>query len=114
MSWAVGYDNNTQRFIGYGVPAYCDHPRCKAEIDRGLGYICGWGEPYGGDRGCGRFFCMEHGGGTLCPRCSNYKSPYKSISIEHPDWLHHLETDTSWAEWWAERDRKLKEIESLI
>ena len=26
MSWAVGYDENWKRDVGYGVPSYCDHP----------------------------------------------------------------------------------------
>lgn len=39
MGWSVGFDENWQRDIGYGVPAYCDHPQCKAEIDRGLDYV---------------------------------------------------------------------------
>ena len=50
MGWSIGYDSNWDRDIGYGVPAYCDHPDCNEEIDRGLSYVCG-GEPYGGDRG---------------------------------------------------------------
>ena len=36
MSWAVGFDSQWDRDIGYGVPAYCDHPGCGKEIDRGL------------------------------------------------------------------------------
>lgn len=40
MSWAVGYDTNWHRDIGYGVPAECDHPECTERIDRGLGYVC--------------------------------------------------------------------------
>lgn len=59
MSWAIGFDEKWQRDIGYGVPAYCDHPGCKAEIDRGLPYVCG-GEPYGGSNGCGLYFCEKH------------------------------------------------------
>jgi hypothetical protein len=54
MGWAVGYDENWKRYIGYGVPAYCDHPKCNKEIDRGLSYVCG-GEPYGGNDGCGLY-----------------------------------------------------------
>jgi hypothetical protein len=46
MSWAIGYDGRWKRDIGYGVPAYCDHPGCNEEIDRGLAHVCG-GEPYG-------------------------------------------------------------------
>lgn len=64
MSWAVGYDAKWHRDIGYGVPATCDYPGCAAEIDRGLGYVCA-GEPYGGEHGCGLYFCDAHGGGIL-------------------------------------------------
>ena len=55
MGWSLGYDSNWNRDIGYGVPAYCDHPYCNEEIDRGLSYVCG-DALYGGDRGCGLFF----------------------------------------------------------
>ncbi|HEV7521417.1 MAG TPA: hypothetical protein VGP89_09990, partial [Candidatus Angelobacter sp.] len=59
MGWSLGFDSNWQRDIGYGVPAYCDHPKCNKKIDRGLSYVCG-GEPYGGELGCGLYFCSEH------------------------------------------------------
>ena len=59
MSWALGYDSQWMRDIGYGLPAYCDHPGCMAEIDRGLAYVCG-SEPYGGEHGCGLYFCDKH------------------------------------------------------
>jgi hypothetical protein len=59
VGWEIGYDDTWARDIGYGVPAVCDHPDCKVKIDRGLGYVCG-GEPYGGEQGCGLFFCSEH------------------------------------------------------
>jgi hypothetical protein len=59
MGWEIGYDHTWDRDIGYGVPAECDHPDCKEQIDRGLAYICG-GEPYGGELGCGLFFCAAH------------------------------------------------------
>src|SRR5690606_23075125 len=52
MGWAVGYDSNWNRDIGYGVPTTCDHPGCNEKIDRGLSYVCG-DEPYGGEHGCG-------------------------------------------------------------
>lgn len=98
MGWSLGWDDNWQRDIGYGVPAYCDHPKCQKEIDHGLAYVCG-GEPYGGENGCGLFFCDEHGGGSLCPRCRSYKQPYKHPKPDHPDWIHHKATDPSWEEW---------------
>ncbi len=104
MSWAIGFDSHWQRDIGYGVPAYCDHPKCHAEIDRGLGCVCG-GQPYGGEKGCGLYFCGEHlwSPGQLCNRCWRRKRPPYQPKPEHPRWLHHKETDPSWAEWRAER-----------
>ena len=102
MGWSIGYDPNWQRDIGYGVPAYCDHPRCHVEIDRGLAYACG-GEPYGGGHGCGLYFCGAHrSAGNLCPRCAAHRRPYRRPKPDHPEWIHHKLTDPSWAEWRAE------------
>ena len=101
MSWAIGFDPNWKRWVGYGVPAICDHPKCSAEIDRGLGYVCG-ADIYGGVRGCGLFFCPDHlrynGGTSVCTPCLYRKPPYpmKEDSIE---WVRHLLTDESWADW---------------
>ena len=104
MSWAVGYDGTWQRDIGYGVPAFCDSPRCGAEIDRGLSYVCG-GEPYGGDKGCGLYFCDAHlqhdGVAQRCSRCRNHKRPF-AAKPDHPDWMRHQLTHESWATWRAE------------
>src|SRR6185437_10124168 len=60
MGWGLGYDSRWKRYIGYGVTAYCDAPKCNEEIDRGLSYVCGAQEPYGGDNGCGLYFCSKH------------------------------------------------------
>jgi hypothetical protein len=46
------------RPAGYCVQATCDRRGCHAEIDRGLGYLCG--SPMGADGGCGLYFCPEH------------------------------------------------------
>ena len=99
MSWAVGFDTKWNRDIGYGVPAYCDYPGCRAEIDRGLSYVCG-GEPYGGENGCGLYFCGEHlsGIGQLCRRCMKDQAPFLP-SPEHPTWINHKLIDSSWQEW---------------
>jgi len=109
MGWSIGWDENWKRDIGYSIPAYCDHPKCNKDINRGIAYVCG-GEPYGGDVGCGLYFCSEHlsfsrskEAPQLCPRCNAYKPPYKKIKPEHPDWIKFKMTDPSWAEW-----RKLK------
>ena len=106
MSWAIGFDPNWKRWVGYGVPAICDHPRCSAGIDRGLGYVCGQGV-YGGEHGCGLFFCRDHlrhdGRTSVCTRCLYRKPPYqpKEDTIE---WVRHLLTDGSWAQWRVEND----------
>jgi hypothetical protein len=105
VGWSLGFDSNWNRWIGYGVPAWCDHPKCWEEIDRGLAYVCG-GEPYGGEKGCGLFFCPAHMLGlTRCPRCARYRAPYKHPKPEHPRWVNHVATDESWAEWRTENQR---------
>lgn len=113
MGWSIGYDSTWGRDIGYGVPAYCDHPKCSAEIDRGLAYVCG-GEPYGGDEGCGLYFCEAHGGGSLCPRCAARRpTPYARPKPDHPTWIHHKLTDRSWAKWRAENRKEVKQMRQL-
>lgn len=106
MSWAVGFDTNWNRDVGYGVPAYCDHPDCNEEIDRGLSYVCG-SEPFGGDFGCGLYFCGEHryAGGfimELCERCRDSEEPF-TPKPDHPSWIAHKATGPSWAEWREEQ-----------
>ena len=124
MSWAVGYDTRWGRDIGYGVPALCDQPDCGETIDRGLGYVCG-GEPYGGEHGCGLFFCDTHlyGGGPAtqqCDRCVAGPSPewpgspsemrpYKPTA-DVPGWLRHKLTDQSWELWRVEHPDQVTAI----
>jgi hypothetical protein len=99
MGWSLGWDEKWKRDIGYGVPAFCDHPECTAEIDRGLSFVCG-GEPFGGDRGCGLYFCDKHrDGDDLCPRCAADRHPYKRPKPDHPRWIAHKLSDASWATW---------------
>lgn len=103
MGWSIGWDEKWKRDIGYGVPAICDQPGCDVEIDHGLSYVCG-GEAYGGDRGCGLFFCGDHRQWfeklpELCDRCApRLKTPYqpKADSLK---WLFFKMTDESWADW---------------
>jgi hypothetical protein len=99
MSWEIGYDNDLNRDVGYGVPAYCDQPGCTAEIDRGLGHICG-GEPFGGEHGCGLHFCTHHLADPhqLCHRCRQ-GLPHFALKPDHPKWMHWKLTDSSWQEW---------------
>lgn len=113
MGWAIGFDDKWKRWVGYGVPAWCDFPGCYEEIDRGLSYVCG-AEPYGGEEGCGLHFCEHHrrwfvelegdecGNNLVCERCRNSKKPFKP-SAEKDEWLEHLWTARSWAEWRKEQ-----------
>ncbi len=104
MSWAVGYDSNWQRDIGYGVPALCDYPGCNHEINRGLSYVCG-GEPYGGEYGCGLYFCPEHHSVAdlqRCERCQDGQEPFEA-KPDLPEWTNHKMTPPSWAVWRAEQ-----------
>lgn len=109
MGWEVGFDEQWQRDIGYGVPATCDYPGCGKEIDRGLSFVCG-GEPYGGECGCGLYFCEEHLVYTfskdvasmpspqLCERCSEGAEPF-TPTPDLPIWINHKATHPSWEQW---------------
>lgn len=110
MGWSIGYDDNWNRDIGYGVPAYCDHPGCGEKIDRGLGYVCG-GEPYGGDDGCGLYFCSKHQVGykQRCQCCVDGKDPFEPTP-DHPTWIQWKLTDYSWQQW---RDENPGDVEKL-
>jgi hypothetical protein len=111
MGWSIGYDETWKRDIGYGVPAYCDHPKCNAVIDRGLSYVCCDQQPYGGDRGCGLYFCGQHQDiDGRCPKCARYdKTPYKP-KPDHPDWIRWKLTHESWQQW---RDENPEEVAKL-
>lgn len=112
MGWSVGYDFTWKRDIGYGVPATCDHPGCGEEIDRGLGYVCG-ARPWGGERGCGLFFCGKHQAGPkqLCARCLHRRTrnPFKPTP-DTSEWIRHKLRDGSWRQW---RDENPVEVKIL-
>ena len=117
MSWAVGYDRNWKRDIGYGVPAKCDHPDCNADINRGLAYVCG-GEPYGGEHGCGLYFCADHMTfPQVCERCAErHEHPDADepelfdAKPDVPEWINWKLTDDSWGPW---RDENPEEVEKM-
>jgi hypothetical protein len=124
MGWEIGYDKNWDRFIGYGVTAFCDFPGCNKKINRGLGYVCGAEQPYGGENSCGLYFCSEHliyhnfrngCSGLFCPRCANYKMPYK-LKPEHPEWINWVLKDKSWKKWREENPElvQLYKLRKLI
>lgn len=107
MGWLIGYDEAWARDVGYGVPAICDHPDCGYVIDRGLSYVCG-GQPYGGDNGCGLFFCGAHlyyarfgplsSEPPMCQRCCDQEPPFQPTP-DVAEWVQHKLTDLSWRRW---------------
>lgn len=118
MGWSLGYDNNWHRDIGYAVPAICDFPTCSEEIDRGLGNVCG-DEPYGGELGCGLFFCGKHltihnfrgkdNFANVCQRCDKHKPPFDP----KPDvwkWMVWKLVHDSWQKW---RDANPDEVNKI-
>lgn len=118
MGWSIGFDSNWNRDIGYGVPATCDHPECSAKIDRGLSYVCG-GEPYGGEDGCGLYFCGEHGGGSRCKRCEQITDdgPYVVPFVAKPDnleWIDWKLTDASWQSWRDDNPLEVAKLRALV
>lgn len=111
MSWSIGYDNNWQRDIGYGVPAICDHPECNKEIDRGLSHVCMNEEPDGGD-GCGLHFCSEHLSFSGCERCAAGLPPFEP-KPDTPEWIKWKLTDESWAKWRAENPDTVAKLKGI-
>lgn len=107
MGWSIGFDSHWNRDIGYGVPAVCDHPECNEEIDRGLSYVCG-GEPYGGEKGCGLYFCLTHQTGAFqrCERCAKRRRAF-TPKPDVPRWMRHKLRDGTWKRW---RDENPSEV----
>jgi hypothetical protein len=120
MGWSIGYDDDLQRDIGYGVPATCDHPDCQAEIDRGIAYVCG-SEIYGGEHGCGLHFCDTHryyiktpdGAASVCRRCRAGKAHFP-VKPDRAVWIQHKLTDPSWAEWRAQHPESAHQLQALL
>lgn len=120
MGWSVGYDSRWKRDVGSGVPATCDQPGCLEEIDRGLSFVCG-GEPYGGEHGCGLYFChlhrrlagpaREHA--SVCCRCYSGRSPFAA----KPDtlaWMRWKLQDASWAAWRRANPEIVARLQGLV
>lgn len=115
MGWSIGFDDNWNRDIGYGVPALCDHPGCGAHINRGLGYVCAKGEPFGGEEGCGLFFCEKHRDGEgFCERCGTTNEGPFEPSPDTIEWLTHKLTHESWGQWRDENPDEVAKIKKTV
>lgn len=114
MGWSIGHDDNWNRDIGYGVPATCDFPGCDEKIYRGLVHVCG-SDPYGGEHGCGLYFCEKHLEHhprlkvQLCERCGNGLEPHQP-KADHPEWIRFKLTDESWERWRIENPDAVKKM----
>lgn len=138
MGYSVYFSAKNNRWQGYGVPAYCDHPNCQNVIDRGVGYICCDNPNH--TASCGGFFCELHryqlvyedqlhemseeeinrlgidsreeqateGDGIIC--CTHAPIETK----EHHEWLNHVLTDESWAEWRKEEPEVVREYKEML
>lgn len=118
MGWSIGFDGTWKRDIGYGVVAYCDHPGCITTIDRGLSFVCGE-EPYGGDCGCGLYFCGPHRGNVdrhghaRCARCAKAREPF-TPKPDHPAWIAFKLRHKSWAVWRAAHPTWVAEVTPMV
>lgn len=113
MGWSIGHCDKHDRDIGYGVPAFCDHPDCNAEIDRGVSYLCG---DIHKDGGCGLHFCEKHRsnymprkGISVCDRCYKGRKPF-AAKPDHHKWLRWKLRDDSWQKWRDENPAKCDEM----
>lgn len=103
MSWAVGWDSDHDRWMGYGVPAYCD-AGCGTEIDRGLDWRCSCGQPDSPLDGPTLFVCSNH-------TCADVDED--NLPPEHPDWIRHLLSDESWAQWRSENPERVRQLQEV-
>ena len=118
------------RWGGYGVPTYCEHPDCNEKIDRGMSFACG-GEPFS-EVGCDRYFCSKHREfigfneeglpckhrkdcecewKEVCERCAKSEPPF-DYKPEHPTWIKHILKDKSWAQWRKKNPKKVAKLKS--
>jgi hypothetical protein len=118
MGWSIGYNSEWKRDIGYGVPAWCDHPQCTTEIDRGLSYVCG-GEPPCSDGTCQLFFCESHQRYQprkerhVCARCVRGATPFKP-KPDHWKWVVWKLNHPSWQDWRSKHTRDLLALVDLF
>jgi hypothetical protein len=117
MGWSLGFDTKWNRDIGYGVPAYCDYPGCTEEIDRGLGYVCCSSQPYGGDNGCGRFYCGKHELWDFDEETDEQVCGHPNdhhVSPDHPGWMRWKLTDESWMRWRMENPDDVRALIDVL
>lgn len=94
------------------MPAWCDAytKGCRTEIDRGLGYVCDAHIDAKDDSADDEqfdpldhpiFVCGEH-------TCADVDEA--DLPPEHPEWVEHISTDDSWAQWRADYPERLARL----
>ncbi len=99
MGYGVYWTNG--RWQGYGIPAYCDYPGCKEEIDRGMGYAHDKEE-----MPSSVFCCKKHQEEKL--------NSFEVEEKEHPEWLNHILTDESWEKWRNEAPEMIEKYKKML
>lgn len=142
MSWAIGFNKEQDRDVGYSVIAICDHPGCTAEITRGIGYVCC--ENINHRVSCGAFLCEEHRENYVYGDEVEDLDPedLEALNIdvddpevqeaiedgeivackhehiedkkEHAGWLDHCLTDATWETWRQENPKKVQEYKAAL
>lgn len=142
MSWVIGFSENQNRDVGYGILAICDHPECTAEIDRGLAYICC--EDINHNACCGAFYCAEHREnyvyGDEIDDMEDEELEALNIDVESQEvfdavengdivrcrhepiqpnkenaaWLEHVLKDESWSQWREENPAKVTAYQEAL
>lgn len=115
MSWAVGYDHERDRDIGYGVPCICEHPKCRREIDRGLAFLCG---DIHKDGGCKLYFCGNHlystSRGSRCKSCLQRRRKSYKAKPDVRAWLRHKLRHESWRQWRKENPAQVAAMKKIV
>lgn len=114
MGWSLGFDSKWNRDIGYGVPCKCDHPGCEEIINRGLSYVCCKSSPYGGDEGCGLYFCYKHVNHEhKCERCQKDLEPFDATG-DILEWVEWKLKHKSWGVWRKENPEEVKKLKVAL
>ncbi|HEY9251715.1 MAG TPA: hypothetical protein VIP06_03570 [Nocardioides sp.] len=117
MGYGVYEDPGRARWAGYMVPAECDFPDCKTEIERGLDWKCETHAAYECDdegneienlpEGCGLFFCEAH-------KYDTEKHAGVKAKPDSAEWMAWQLVDDSWERWRAENPELVATMRTLV
>jgi hypothetical protein len=74
--------------------------------------------PYGGENGCGLFFCGQHlylgNGAQLCARCDEGEEGPFEPTADVQQWLNWKLTDESWQNWRDDNPQEVAAIRAAV